>query len=383
METSDKYRQVDVPSLLSSLNVITSSVMRAAEADTVGEVLERIAEAARDLVKARYAALGIPDGKGGLEYFMFSGLEPAVAAAIPHLPQGRGLLGAIMSERAPIRLDQIEGDPRSSGFPVNHPEMNRFLGVPIIVGDSLFGMLYLTDPVDGQPFSEQDQWLVETIAGYAALAIAGARLREQRHQLTLLEERERIGMELHDGVIQSLYAIGMRLQLMRASRKTNPDDLLPVMQSLNLIIEDIRHYINNLKTKSFEKKTITECLEQMVARLHIPREIRIDIDAPDGDIPFVPSTYEALCQMANEALSNIVRHADATEVQLYARQFNSLFELEIRDNGRGFNLQKTASQPGLGLRNIQQRARLHGGTVRIESEPGKGTLIVLSLPINR
>ncbi|CAG0998623.1 partial Sensor-type histidine kinase PrrB, partial [Anaerolineae bacterium] len=78
-----------------------------------------------------------------------------------------------------------------------------------------------------------------------------------------------------------------------------------------------------------------------------------------------------------------VRHADATEVQLYARQFNSLFELEIRDNGRGFNLQKTASQPGLGLRNIQQRARLHGGTVRIESEPGKGTLIVLSLPINR
>lgn len=383
METSDKYRQVDVPSLLSSLNVITSSVMRAAEADTVGEVLERIADVARDLVKARYAALGIPDGKGGLEFFMFSGLEPTAAAAIPHLPQGRGLLGAIMSEREPIRLDHMEGDPRSSGFPVNHPEMDRFLGVPIIVGDSLFGMLYLTDPVDGQPFSEQDQWLVETIAGYAALAIAGARLREQRHQLTLLEERERIGMELHDGVIQSLYAIGMRLQLMRASRKTNPDDLLPVMQSLNLIIEDIRHYINNLKTKSFEKKTITECLEQMVARLHIPREIRIDIDAPDGDIPFVPSTYEALCQMANEALSNIVRHADATEVRLYARQFNSLFELEIRDNGRGFNLQKTASQPGLGLRNIQQRARLHGGTVRIESEPGKGTLIVLSLPINR
>lgn len=383
METSDKYRQEDVTSLLSSLNDITSSVMHAAEADTVGEVLERIAEAARRLVHARYAALGIPDGRGGLEYFMYSGIEEEEARAIPHLPRGRGLLGAIMSERAPIRLQHIKGDPRSSGFPVHHPEMDRFLGVPIIVGEHLFGMLYLTDPVNGQPFSEQDQWLVETIAGYAALAIAGARLREQREKLTLLEERERIGMELHDGVIQSLYAVGMRLQLMRASRNTNSEDLLAAMQSLNKIIEDIRSYIHNLKTKNYQQKSIVECLEDIVARLHIPSDLDVKITAPEGELPFLPSTYEALCQMANEALSNIIRHADATEVRLAACQRNSTFELEIADNGRGFNLQKAASQPGLGLRNIQQRARLHGGTVKIESEPGHGTRIVLALPVNR
>src|SRR5690606_8986929 len=180
MELSDKTPQEDVTLLLSYLKAITSLAMHAAEAETLGEVLERIAEASRQLVRARYAALGIPDGKGGLEYFMFAGLDKIEAHAIGRLPQGRGLLGAIMAERQPIPLEHIKDDPRSVGFPPNHPHMDRFLGVPIIVGELLFGMLYLTDRYDGRPFTEQDQWLIEMMASYAALAIAGARLREQR-----------------------------------------------------------------------------------------------------------------------------------------------------------------------------------------------------------
>ena len=382
METSDIYRQEDVPLLLSSLREITSAVMYAAEAETVGGVLERIAEASRLLIHARYAALGVPDGKGGLEYFMFTGLDKAEARVIGHLPRGRGLLGAIMRERQPIRVEHIKDDSRSIGFPPNHPGMDRFLGVPVIVGELLFGMLYLTDREDGKPFDEQDQWLIETMAGYAALAIAGARLREQRGQLTLLEERERISMELHDGVIQSLYAIGMQLQLMRATRHVQPDGLLSVMQNLNNVIEDIRGYIQNLKSQSFQHKTIAESLHDMTNRLHIPSDLRVEIDAPNSPMPFLPTTYEALSQMANEALSNVIRHAAATEVRLTARQQNGIFELEIADNGRGFEVQRTSDQSGLGLRNIQQRARLHGGNVVIESQPGGGTRIVLSLPVN-
>lgn len=382
METSDVYPQEDVSLLLNYVKEITSSVMYAAEADTVGEVLERIAEASRDLVRARYAALGVPNGKGGLEYFMFSGISKMEAHGIGHLPEGRGLLGAIMRERKPIRLEHIKDDPRSIGFPPAHPAMDRFLGVPIIVADHLFGMLYLTDRKDGKPFTEQDQWLIETMAGYAALAIAGAKLREQRGQLTLLEERERIGMELHDGVIQSLYAIGMQLQLMRTTRNLQPDALMPVMQNLNTVIEDIRSYIQNLKVNNFKQQSIQECLETMLSRLHIPETLKIEIVAPSGDMPFLPTTYEALCQMANEAISNVIRHADATHVTLTARQQNGNFELHIEDNGKGFDMAEHSERRGLGLQNIQQRARLHSGTVTIHSSPGAGTHIIISLPIN-
>lgn len=383
MEIDDKSPEEAVTLLLSYLKPMTSLVMHAAEAETLGEVLERIAEASRQLVRARYAALGVPDGKGGLEFFMFTGIEKNEAHAIGSLPQGRGLLGAIMAEREPIRLEHINDDPRSIGFPPNHPHMDRFLGVPIIVGELLFGMLYLTDRYDGRPFTEQDQWLVETIAGYAALAIAGARLREQRERLTLLEERDRISMELHDGVIQSLYAIGMQIQLMRVTQKTKPDDLIPIMDSLNNVIEDIRGYIQNLNTRNYQNRTIAECLTDIVSRLHIPQHIKVEIDAPDSEMPFLPTTYEALSQMANEAISNVIRHADATLIHLSVRQTNGIFELIIEDNGRGFELAEAQPKSGLGLQNIQQRARLHGGSVNIDSKAGQGTRVVLALPPNR
>ena len=367
METDDKYPQDDVILLLSYLKPITSLVMYAAEAETLDEVLERIAEASRQLVRAHYAAMGVPDGKGGLEYFMFTGMEPAQAHAIGNLPQGRGLLGAIMTEREPIRLEHIKDDPRSIGFPPNHPDMDRFLSVPIIVGELLFGMLYLTDRFDSSPFTEHDQWLIETMAGYAALAIAGARLREQRQRITLLEERGRISMELHDGVIQSLYAIGMQVQLMGVTQKTQPHDLVPIMDSLNCVIEDIRGYIQNLNTRNSQNKSISACLEEIVSHLHIPQQLKVEINAPEQDMPFLPTTYEALCQMANEAISNVIRHADATLIRLSVQQRNGIFELTIEDNGRGFALDGSEPGSGLGLRNIQQRARLHGGSVEIDS----------------
>jgi signal transduction histidine kinase len=261
--------------------------------------------------------------------------------------------------------------------------MDRFLGVPIIVGELLFGMLYLTDRDDGRPFTEQDQLLIETMASYAALAIAGARLREQRQRLTLLEERDRISMELHDGVIQSLYAIGMQVQLMRATQKTHPDDLVPIMDNLNNVIEDIRGYIQNLNTRGYQNKSIAECLEEIISRLHIPQQLKVEIDAPEHEMPFSAPTYEALCQMANEAISNVIRHADATLIRLTVQQHHGIFELNIEDNGRGFEFADILSDSGLGLRNIQQRAQLHGGSVNIASKSGQGTRIVLALPLNR
>lgn len=372
-----------MPSVLARLREVASSVMRAAEAESVGEVLQGIADAARELVGARYAAIGIPDGKGGLEFFEFSGVDDKIVPKIGHHPTGRGLIGAIMRERHAIRVDHMKEDPRASGFPKNHPPMDSFLGVPITAGDQLFGQLYLTDRLDGQPFTQQDQWYIETLAGYAALVIAGTQLREQQQRVALLEERERISMELHDGVIQSLYAIGMHLELMRLNEKPPSDEeLQEVVSNLNDVIEDIRRYIQDLKMRERYGRVLREFIYDITRRLHVPASLKITVETPGEPlISLTPPLYDALRQMANEALSNVIRHSKATQVRITAQQNEHVFQLKIADNGVGFDNGLIASGDGLGLRNIQQRARLHGGDVYIDTAPGRGTCITFSLPV--
>ncbi len=140
-------------------------------------VLRRIAEAARELIGARYAALGVIAPDGYLSEFIHVGMEPGTVERIGRLPQGKGLLGALIDEPQAIRLDCIADDPRSSGFPKNHPPMTNFLGVPILVRDEVFGNLYLTESTRGE-FTEDDEALAKSLAATAGVAIENARLFE-------------------------------------------------------------------------------------------------------------------------------------------------------------------------------------------------------------
>src|SRR5690349_16394153 len=236
MMTQPEDHTKDVTFVLSSLKTMAESVGQAANAGSLEQVLQQIANVVQEVVGVRYAALGIPDGKGSLKYFMTVGITEEDIKLIDHYPHGLGLLGAIMHERETVRLEHIAEDSRSVGFPANHPPMDRLLGVPVQTGQELFGMLYLCDRNDGKIFTEQDQWLVETFAGYAALAIAGAQLSDQRSRITLFEERERVSMELHDGIIQSLYAVGMQLQLTRMNHPELENELKEVVSSIDTVI---------------------------------------------------------------------------------------------------------------------------------------------------
>jgi signal transduction histidine kinase/uncharacterized protein YqgV (UPF0045/DUF77 family) len=155
------------------------------------QVLRKIAEAAVALVDAQYGALGVIAPDGHLEQFIHVGMPPQQADAIGHLPDGHGLLGAVIDERRPIRLDHLSGDPRSAGFPEHHPEMDGFLGVPIRVRDEVYGNLYLTNRVGGA-FSQEDEELIVALAATAGIAIDNARLfdetrRRQRWSAALAE----------------------------------------------------------------------------------------------------------------------------------------------------------------------------------------------------
>jgi signal transduction histidine kinase len=366
--------------ILATLREIAEGVMQAAEAGELEEVLLRIARVSRRIVGAKYAALGVPDGKGSLAYFKVAGISDEAIARIPHLPEGKGLLGVIMDDRITLRLKKMQEDSRSVGFPNGHPEMTSLLGTPIQVGAQLFGMLYLCDRIDGNEFSEEDAWLVEMLAGYAALAIAGVYLSDQNGRITLLEERERVAMELHDGIIQSLYAVGMQLQLLRLSHASIGSDVASTIENLDEIIEDIRKYIYNLKTTNYQRQSLLVAFSDLVARLHVPEDITIQLDLPDAQAPLSAAGLEAVCQIAYEVISNAIRHADAHCIRVHAPKLDSPFTLRIEDDGQGFDLAAIDNHDGLGLRNIRQRARLNGGQVTIESAPGEGTQVQIIMP---
>ena len=142
-------------------------------------LLQRLVEAAAELTGARYAALGVIDRSGsGLERFLTTGIDPETHEAIGDLPRGRGILGVLIRDTTPLRLSDLTQDPRSVGFPPNHPPMRTFLGVPVLLRGTAYGNLYLTEKAGGEEFTEEDEELVGLLAGQAAVAIENARLYE-------------------------------------------------------------------------------------------------------------------------------------------------------------------------------------------------------------
>ena len=146
---------------------------------SIEAVLQRIVEAAAELTGARYAALGVIDQRGtGLENFVTTGLDDETIRRIDDLPRGRGILGVLIKDAKPLRLAELGADPRSAGFPPNHPPMKSFLGVPILLRGVAYGNLYLTEKAGEEKFTEQDEELVQLLAAQAAVAIENARLYE-------------------------------------------------------------------------------------------------------------------------------------------------------------------------------------------------------------
>ncbi len=163
--------QARLRDLISASNTIVSDL-------DLSTVLTRIAEVARRLVHAEYAAMGVTASDGHLEQFIHVGMPDEIVAKIDHLPEGKGLLGALIADPKPVRLHSLADDQRSSGFPAEHPPMESFLGVPIRVRDEVYGNLYLTNQKDGE-FSADDEAIAQALAASAGIAIANARLFEE------------------------------------------------------------------------------------------------------------------------------------------------------------------------------------------------------------
>ena len=209
-------------------------------------VLQLITDRVRELAHAQYAALGIVDQDFGIERFITSGISRAERERIGPPPRGHGLLGAIAHDPHPVRVHDINTDHRRYGFPPNHPEMHSLLGVPVSAKGRSIGRLYLTNKLPSGDFSEDDERLVEMFALHAGIAIENARLHEQVQRLAIVEERERIGRDLHDGIIQSIYAVGLSLEdvpdLMEDEPEVAKARVERAIDSLDQSIRDIRNF---------------------------------------------------------------------------------------------------------------------------------------------
>jgi signal transduction histidine kinase len=374
--------------LSAQLEALNEASMTMTAELSIDRVLQRIVDLARNLVGARYSALGVPDPNepSTLANFVVSGISAEESKRIGHPPVGKGLLGLLLHEPRPIRIKRLQDDPRSAGFCENHPDMTSFLGVPIISKGKLLGNLYLTDKLGADEFSEQDEKLIAMLASHAAIAIENARLYEQIQRLAVLEERERIAMDLHDGIIQSIYAVGLTLEYAGLLIEEQPsearDRLQQSIDGLNQVIRDIRNYILDLRPQRFQNKSLSAGLLDLVRAFKANTFIHVDVQTSDrADNDLTPDQSIGLFHITQEALANVAKHSRARNVIVNLKRQNSDILLSIQDDGRGFDLPHVQSYAGHGLRNMEDRVRALGGEFKVEAKPEQGTHIEVRLPV--
>jgi len=351
----------------------------------VERVLQLIVDRLRDLADAEYAALGIVDEAGVIERFITSGLSHEDRERIGELPRGKGLLGLIIRENRSIRIRDIGSDARRHGFPPNHPPMGSFLGVPITLHGRSVGRLYLTNKRGTPEFSTEDQALVERFALHAGIAMENARLHEAERRLAIVDERERIGRDLHDGIIQNLYGVTLSLEDVSELVTENPrearDRVDRAIDTLHGAIRDIRNFIFGLRPILLEDGGLTHGLEQLADELR--RNAAIDMTVTAVEPPELPMEAVAeLLVVTREALSNISRHARATHASIELAVADGAVHLTITDDGIGFDADAPLPSAHQGLANLRLRAEQLGGRASVNSRSGEGTRIMLSLPLS-
>lgn len=523
---------------------------------TLEAVLQKVVDLSREVVGARYGALGVLGPGGEIEQFITSGIEAEERARIGAPPQGKGILGALLREGKALRIGDISQDPRAAGFPPHHPPMTSFLGVPIAYKGRVIGNLYLTNKQGGQDFSQEDQEAVTLFASQAATAIENARLYEEERrradewkalfqlgalvaasldlpslfstiveraqqllgtevamlsllspdsnelvvtastglrteamrsfrwhiddsvsgvvfstgepvivedysrdprlrtpplgaiveeglaswivtrfaakgktlgalhvgnrsptrfsrrdaellqsfanlaavavenadlyrrvqQLAVLEERERIGMDLHDGVIQALYAVGLNLEGSAEDVHDHPGDVSSRLEKaigdLNQVIKDIRSYVFNLQPADLSRSDLVESLSSLIREARTSSLLDAALEVNGDSYPALSEEQTVnLYHIAQEALSNVQKHAQATSVVTRLDGDATCLRLSITDNGVGFDATRPLGSTHRGLLNMTERARSIGAQFELRSEPGKGTSVRVELPL--
>lgn len=345
-------------------------------------VLETIVRTAAAVTGARYAALGVIGEGETISRFVTHGADEETIRAIGHYPTGKGLLGLLVRDPQILRLDDLRAHPASAGFPAHHPEMTTFLGGPVRSGGTVFGNLYLCEKPGG--FSAEDEALIEVLAAQAGAAIENVQLSERLRSLAVQEDRERISRELHDGVIQTLFSIGMGLESARSLLPGDParvdERLNAAVDGLDGAIRELRNYIFRLRPSEAAGMGLSRGLAELAREYEVNALVRPALELHSGlDARVPPEVVPDVLQVVREALSNCAKHAGASHVAVRAHVVDGRLRVEVVDDGTGFT--PADPQVGRGLDNIRDRARALDAHLEVDSAPGEGARVAITVPV--
>ena len=342
--------------------IIEAMLLIGADLDLPG-ILRQVIEEACSITGARYGAIGVLNSeRSGLSEFITVGLDPDVEQRIGRRPKGLGILGLVIDHPEPIRIADLSAHPNRYGFPLDHPPMTSFLGAPIKVREEVYGNLYLTDKIGWSEFTNDDLVLLEALALSAGIAIENARLHESTKEAAVHDDRERLAGDLHDRVIQRIFAAGLTLQgIAGATREQGEAERLAgVIASLDDTIKEIRSTIFELSllgSESGVRTQVTKLVHELADIVGIP--VRLAFEGP-VDVEISDEVTQHLLAALREAVTNVGRHAEASEASVVLSVEGSLCRLQVSDDGRGIGGTDTLGG-GHGLTNLRRRAeKLHG-----------------------
>lgn len=365
---------------------------------SLDSVLQTVVDTARALIGTRYGAISVIDGEGVIHAFVTSGISPQVRERLGDPPRGHGLLGVVLQEGQRLRLDNLQGDPRSVGFPPHHPPMRTLLAVPVTGRGPHRGNLYLSERDDGSAFTESDEETLVRFASQAAIALDNAHLHGQVRELGAARERIRIAHEMHDGLAQVLAYVNTKAQVV--GEYCRQEKIEQAREHLDQLAEaarrcygDVREQILELRTTVPSEIGLIEAVTEYVTQWERQSGITAELAAP-AQLTLAPQVELQLLRILQEGLANVRKHAGATRVRVSLERVAlepagaGGVRLTVFDDGAGFVASSTprsapGSGPRFGLTTMQERAESVGGRLELTSNPGEGTRVSATLPASQ
>jgi signal transduction histidine kinase len=351
-------------------------------------LLSSIVDRAKALLDADVAALMLlsEDGRE-LRMAAQSGIQTPGMRTL-RLTKEQGLQGLVLETGAPAIVDDYQSDERLRNQPamlVKEEGLVSQVAVPFSGKGKVLGTLTVGNR-KRTPFTAHQAELLQSFAHWTAVVVESRKLYEQLQSLALLEERERIGMDLHDGAIQSIYAVVLRLEDCAERLSERPEDvragLDKAMDDLNKVIQDVRSYIFDLRPE-VSHGDLERALDDLVQGVRVNALIDADL-AVEGDLNGAVTEDQAvsLFRIAQEALSNVSRHSQAASLRVRLAVQPHSVRLEVADDGVGFDPEAERPLDSRGLRNMEERARNLGAKLSLESRPGQGTRVCVEVPVD-
>ncbi len=359
-----------------------------ASTDQMDEILERILDNVISYLQVEAGEIFLTEEDGlSLRMAIHQGEAAEGFWTKDQFRMGEGFVGLVAESGLPMVSTSLQQDMRFLRRKVISAGFKCVACIPLTAHGNVVGVMGIATR-HTQRLNQREISLLTAIGTWAGMAIENIRLNQQSRRLAVLEERERIGMDLHDGIIQSIYAVGLALDYARMEVESSPHKAIgkleQAIEGLNSTIRDIRTYIMDLRPRQFRGENLKDSLQRLVDETRANTHLEIILTGPeDGDLILPTVIATALFHICQEALANVAKHAQAHQASIDLWTAPGRVLLEITDDGVGFDLPRIRMALGHGLANMVTRARKVGGDIELNSEPGKGTTILAWAPLNQ